>query len=176
MTGVPTWNKGVAPAGTEGWNLTPNVLRAMESLNVPVPVATSAARDALAPPGGKYPGMMVVRTDQAGMPVEKWDGSNWVGGDTGWITVPKLNSFTDYTGEWTGLKYRICNGWVQVNGAVQRGTSWVANTVCGQMPIGVRPTFRTQGINIQVDETQGYLIMGAGGPGASALSATYPLA
>ncbi len=77
MTGVATWNKGTVQAGTDGWNLRNDTQRAMETLNVVVPVGSSTARDALAPPGGTYPGMIVVRTDLAGLPLEKWDGSGW---------------------------------------------------------------------------------------------------
>lgn len=176
MTGVTTWNKGTAPAGTEGWNLTANVQRAMETLNVVPPAASATARDALAPPGGKYPGMVAVRTDQASMPLERWDGANWVGGDTGWLSVPLQNSFTDYSDSiWTGLKYRVMGGWCMVNGAVYRATSWPVNQVCGAMPVGARPSHRVQAVNIQVDDTAGYLIMSAGGPGAYSFSATYPV-
>lgn len=77
MTGVSTWNKGTVQAGTDGWNLRNDTQRAMETLNVVVPVGSSTERDALTPPGGKYPGMIVVRTDLAGLPEEKWDGSVW---------------------------------------------------------------------------------------------------
>lgn len=81
MTGVATWNKGLAPAGTDGWRLTPDVQAAMESLNVVVPVATQTERDALTPPLGKYVGMAVTRADLNGR-IEVWDGAIWraVGG------------------------------------------------------------------------------------------------
>lgn len=78
MAGLTTWNKGIVPAGPDGWNLTPDVRKAIETLNYPVPVGTATERDGLTPPTGKYAGMMVVRTDLAGHPIEVWDGGKWV--------------------------------------------------------------------------------------------------
>jgi hypothetical protein len=77
MTGVTTWNKATAPAGSDGWNLTPDVRKAIETLNAPVPVASAAERDALTPPGGTYAGMQVIRTDLQGCPTQTWDGAQW---------------------------------------------------------------------------------------------------
>jgi hypothetical protein len=91
MTGVPTWNKSTAPAGADGWNLTPDVRKAIETSNFPVPVANVTERDALTPPAGKYAGMQVLRTDLPGCPVETWDGSNWQG--VAWVP---------YTPTWAG--------------------------------------------------------------------------
>lgn len=78
MTGVTRWNKSTTPAGPDGWNLTPDIGKALDTANVPVPVASQAERDGLTPPGGKYPGMMVIRMDISGCPVEIWDGLGWV--------------------------------------------------------------------------------------------------
>lgn len=77
MAGQTTWNKAVTPAGTDPWQFIPDVKKVAETLNVPVPVASAAERDALAPPGGKYPGMEVKRTDLPGVPTETYDGSGW---------------------------------------------------------------------------------------------------
>ena len=76
MASITTWNKGKAPAGTNGWNLTPDVRAALESLNVIVPVANQAERDGLTPPLGKYVGMAVTRADRGGL-IEVWDGAGW---------------------------------------------------------------------------------------------------
>lgn len=78
MTGVETWNKGIVPAGSDGWNLTADVRKAMETLNTPVPVANQTERDALTPPSGRYAGMQVVRTDLSGCPTDTYNGSGWV--------------------------------------------------------------------------------------------------
>jgi len=75
MTAVARWNKTATPPGTDGWNLTTDLGKALDSANVIVPVATQAERDALTPPLGKYAGMTVVRMDVAGNPLEVWDGS-----------------------------------------------------------------------------------------------------
>ena len=77
MTGVTRWNKTKTPAGADGWNLTFDVGTALDSANVVVPVADSGARDALAPPAGKYAGMTVVRQDVPGTAVEVYNGSGW---------------------------------------------------------------------------------------------------
>jgi hypothetical protein len=73
---VTTWNKGKAPAGTTGWQLTPDVRAGLESLNVVVPVANKAERDGITPPLGKYVGMAVSRADLRGR-IEIWDGTTW---------------------------------------------------------------------------------------------------
>lgn len=77
MTGVTRWNKAKTLAGADGWNLTTDVGAALDTANVVVPVASSTERDGLTPPGGKYAGMVVARTDLPGVPLERYDGTNW---------------------------------------------------------------------------------------------------
>lgn len=77
MAGQTTWNKSTVSAGADPWNLVPDVKKALETANVAVVVSSDAERDALTPPGGKYPGMLVVRADVAGTPVERYDGTLW---------------------------------------------------------------------------------------------------
>lgn len=74
---VTTWNKGKAPAGGTGWQLTPDVRSGLESMNVVVPVANQSERDGLTPPLGKYIGMAVTRNDLGGI-IEVWNGSQWL--------------------------------------------------------------------------------------------------
>jgi hypothetical protein len=171
---MQTLQNGIeVPTNSDNYALTEHLANMGNKTNVIVKVTDLAARDAL----DKYDGLTVRRLDIDSRPTETWNGVTWVGGDTGWLDVPLLNDFTGFASSgWSGLKYRIRNGWVIVNGAVQRGTSWPNNQVCGYMPAGVRPIYRVQGANIQVDETQGYLIMSGGGPGAYSFSATYPVA
>lgn len=112
MTGVTTWNKSITPSGSDGWNLTPDVRRAIETANVPVPVGSLTERDGLVPPTGKYAGMQVVRTDLPGCPVETWDGSAWQG--VSWI--PYSPSFAG----WSNLG----------SGAVQTGSYLLLGKLC----------------------------------------------
>lgn len=77
MVSITTWNKGSAPAGTNGWQLTPDVRGGLESMNVIVPVANAAERDGLTPPLGKYVGMAVTRADLGGL-IEVWNGTIWL--------------------------------------------------------------------------------------------------
>lgn len=145
MTGVTTWNKGKAPAGGDGWSLTPDVRLAVESLNVPVPVADAAERDGITPPLGKYPGMMVVRTDVAGFPIEVWDGAAWIRQPvvTAGAVVPD--------GLWTitgGYLKTVVNGLTQVTATLQmvrtgsNMTINVADTTLTSaiVPAGFRPS------------------------------------
>lgn len=83
-TTVPTWNKGKAPAGNTGWQLTPDIRAGLESMNVVVPVANKAERDGITPPLGKYVGMVVSRADLNGL-LEVWDGTRWESGPIGFL-------------------------------------------------------------------------------------------
>jgi hypothetical protein len=77
---MPTtrWNKGVAPVNSDAYNLTADMQKLLDTSNMVVPVSSAAERDALTPPQGKYAGMCVVRTDVAGLPIERWSGTEWV--------------------------------------------------------------------------------------------------
>jgi hypothetical protein len=72
------WNKIQTPTNPDSFtNLTTDLGTLGAGANVVVYVASQAERDALAPPGGKYAGMMVARTDIAGVPYEVYDGTAW---------------------------------------------------------------------------------------------------
>jgi|GEM_PF-2739489 len=92
MTGVSRWNKSTTMAGADGWSLAPNVGTALDSANVIVPVATKAERDGLTPPLGKYAGMVAARTDLSGVPLDVYDGSQWIPGiiSTIWTNASTL--------------------------------------------------------------------------------------
>lgn len=144
MTGVLRWNKTTTPAGADGWNLTPDIGKALDTANVVVPCSLSE-RDALAPPGGKYPGMIVIRTDVAGLPLEKWDGSTWI-----------RQSVTDSStvvndGNWTitgGLMRQVATNLSQVTAAFQMTRTAAAiniattdsTVIIGAIPSGFRPS------------------------------------
>lgn len=66
-------NKGVAPVNSDAYNLTPDLASLVDSLNVVIPVASQAERDALT----KKAGLCVIRTDLFGLPIERCDGTNW---------------------------------------------------------------------------------------------------
>lgn len=76
MVSITTWNKGLSPAGTNGWLLLPDIRAGLESMNVLVPVADATERDGITPPLGKYAGMAVTRADRGGR-IEVWDGAIW---------------------------------------------------------------------------------------------------
>lgn len=149
MTGVTTWNKGIAPAGTDGWLLTPNVRLALESMNVSVPVANSTERDGLTPPTGKYAGMVAGRNDIPGA-LDIYDGSGWkrnsptiiavlTSGDATWAynvhMVSRIGS--DGTTKDVTLDFivaRTSGGAFTVD-----STAWVA-LFAGFIPAGFRPS------------------------------------
>ena len=146
MTGVIRWNKAKTPAGSDGWNLTTDVGAALDSANVIVPVATQAERDGLTPPiTGKYAGMVVARTDIAGIPLEVWDGAAW-NRQPVVTTSPITND-----GNWVitgGLTRTVATGLTQVTAAFQMKRTAAAITILttdstviiGAIPSGFRPT------------------------------------
>lgn len=70
-------NKAVTPVNSDAYNLTADLATLADSLNVPIPVATQAERDALvSPTAGKT---AVARADLGGL-VEVWNGSYWTRG------------------------------------------------------------------------------------------------
>jgi hypothetical protein len=69
------WNKGKTIVNSDAYNLAGDDATQSDTLNVIVPVASQAERDALAPPQGVYAGMAVARTDLPGVPVQTRDGS-----------------------------------------------------------------------------------------------------
>lgn len=169
-------------AGTTGTNggsnTTAQVWLHTATRGAPIPVRNTTERGALT----VFDGLQVERLDLPGVPTETRAGGAWRldYADTGWINVPLQNGFTHYTAgsNWLGLRYRVKDGIVYVNGAAGNPNAWVVNTVCGAIPSTYWPSGRVQGINVQVDPTAGYLILSvAGGAGAAAtLNATYPVA
>jgi hypothetical protein len=146
MTGVTRWNKSKTPAGADGWNLTPDIGTALDTANVIVPVASQAERDGLTPPiTGKYAGMVVARTDIAGMPLEKWDGSVWIR-----QPIVDTSAITN-DGNWVitgGLVRTVATGLTQVTAAFQlKRTAAAINilttdstVIIGAIPSGFRPS------------------------------------
>lgn len=114
---VATWNKGKAPAGDTGWQLTPDVRAGLESMNVIVPVADQAERDGLTPPLGKYPGMAVARMDLGAL-IEVWDGSAWQRGNSaaapttsgGWTLTGSLVRTISTAGKQVSSAFRAIYG------------------------------------------------------------------
>lgn len=171
---VGTINMPQVGAGSPTFTLNPQFFVAA---GAPQPVYSQDERDALS----LYDGLQVQRRDLPGIPTETRAAGVWRRdyADTGWISVPKLNGFTDYTAtsNWLGLRYRVLNNVVYVNGAATNASSWVVNAVCGQIPSAYWPSGRVQGLNVQVDPTAGYLILAVAGAGGAAVSinAAYPI-
>lgn len=163
-------------AGAGSPTITLNTARYVAA-GAPQPVFTQAERDALT----QYDGLQVQRHDLPGMPTETSAAGAWRRdyADTGWINVPLQNGFTNYTAtsNWLGLRYRVTNGIVYVNGAATNAASWVTNTVCGALPSAYWPSGRVQGTNVQIDPTAGYLILAVAGVAGAAVSlnAAYPI-
>ena len=149
MTGVTRWNKTISKAGADGWNLTTDDGRGFDSANVVVPVASQAERDGLTPPvTGKYAGMVVARTDIAGIPFEKYDGSAWIRQPIV-DTSPITND-----GNWTisgGLQRTITTGLTQVTASWKMTRTAAAinilttdsTVIVGAIPSGFRPTWNS---------------------------------
>lgn len=68
-------NKVVVPINSDAYNLTGDLAAMADAANVVIPVASQSERDALT----KKAGLCVVRTDLPNLPVERCDGTNWIG-------------------------------------------------------------------------------------------------
>jgi len=85
-----TWQGIVVPAGGDAWNAVPDWKKFIELGYYVIPVGSQAARDALAPPGGKYAGLAVIRTDLPGQPIETWNGTKWLDYSAGNVALGGL--------------------------------------------------------------------------------------
>lgn len=96
-------------------------------------------------------------------------------GDVAWTNLDTVQGFVALTSSgWSGVKYRVKNGWVQVNGAVSRGSSW-GDLVGAVVPAALKPQFKVAGVGCEVETTVGNVVIKAGSNTAS-FSATWPLA
>lgn len=155
------------------YNLADDVASAFISANLVIPVADQAARDALP---GPYAGMTVARLDLPGCPLETHDGTNWPISDLEWTNLALVQGFTAViTSGWSGLKYAVKNGWVIVDGAVARTTSWSADQTCAVIPANLKPGHKIQGSGGALCEPTVGNITLAAGSGAASFSLTWPL-
>jgi hypothetical protein len=173
MTGVTRWNKTISKAGADGWNLTTDDGKGLDSANVIVPVATQAERDGLTPPTGRYAGMVAARTDVAGIPLEKWDGSAWIR-----QPITDTSAITN-DGNWTiagGLIRTVATGLTQVTASFKMTRTASAITILttdstvivGAIPSGFRPTWNSSVVvtvndNIGARYAEPQLIVNTGG-------------
>ncbi|UXE05371.1 minor tail protein [Arthrobacter phage Renna12] len=89
---IQTFNKAQVPVGSDPYALTADLKTLAETLNVTIPVADAAERDAL--PAVR--GMRVTRLDQPGMPTNTYDDET-----ASWVEpYEKLGSGTSFT-NWT---------------------------------------------------------------------------
>lgn len=85
-----TANKATVPAGSDGWNLVPDIKKAIETTGSIIKVASPAERDGLAAlfPGGALPvPTHICRTDIVGAPIMTWNGTKWVGPGFGHLST-----------------------------------------------------------------------------------------
>ncbi|WNM72806.1 minor tail protein [Arthrobacter phage RedFox] len=121
---IQTFNKAQVPVGSDPYALTADLKKMAETLNVVIPVAGAAERDAL--PAVR--GMRVARLDQPGSPTNTYDDqtSSWLEPYKNLGTAP---SFTNWTisGEFYGIPL---GDKMQVN-----GTGILARTAGGTINI-----------------------------------------
>lgn len=96
--------------------------------------------------------------------------------DVPWTNIPLAQGFDHFTGSgWSGLKYCVKSDWVMIDGAVQRGTAWAADTTCAVIPSAYKPAHKIQGTGPgQIEPTVGNITLAAGS-GSTSFSLTYPL-
>jgi hypothetical protein len=90
-------NKTTVPINSDGYNLTADLATMADSLNLPIKVVSQTERDALT----KSNGGLVVRTDLAGAPLNRCDGTNWYG--PGSITPATLTLSSGYVAKGSGF-------------------------------------------------------------------------
>lgn len=105
---------------------------------------------------------------------EVWGWTSYPAGDTDWRTMSTTLGFTPLlTSGWSGVKYRVTNGTVFVNGAVNRSAAWPNDYTCCVMPALLAPNFKTQGFGCQVNPN-GNVELPAGS-GSVSFSASWPI-
>lgn len=103
-----------------------------------------------------------------------WGWASYPLGDTDWISMSTTLGFTPLTTSgWSGVRYRVTNGTVFVNGAVTRSAAWPNDYTCCVMPALLSPNFKTQGTGCQVNPN-GNVELPAGS-GAASFSASWPI-
>jgi hypothetical protein len=137
------WNKGRTIVNSDAYNLAGDLATDLDTYNLPVPVASQAERDALVPPGGKYAGMLVCRTDLAGCPIERYDGTTWWGDSTQALTLNTANFNAPPTG-YGPLTLAISAGGrvATLSGNVVWANGSGGNNVA-TIPTGYRPGYET---------------------------------
>lgn len=124
----------------------------------------------------KHDGLTVRRMDITGRPTETYDAAavKWTVSDVPWTDLTLTDLFSPAVGSgWTGVKYAVRNGWFILSGAVTRGTAWGDDQRIADIPAGLNPGSKIQGVDVQVT-TDGVVYIPAGGVAAS-FSATWPL-
>lgn len=165
-------NNIIVPTAPDAFRPTADLKVMGDSANVAIFVATKAERDALT----AVKGMVCVRGDLAGSPMQTYDGTNWGTSDVPWTNLNTVASFTALTSSgWAGVKYRVKDGQVTVTGAVSRGTAWAADQVFTVMPAGLKPAVKIQGVNCQVETTVGNVVFDTAGSTARSFFATWPI-
>lgn len=137
MTGFITAEGTVVPAGTDPWNLVADLRTMANSQRTIVPVANRAAATTITSgmtTDGRTPTatnpLIVYRADTDQL--ETYDGTNWYGADgsntdhVAWTSLTLVNSWLAYVGGggyYSGLRYRIRNDRIEVNGMIKSGAT-----------------------------------------------------
>lgn len=102
----------------------------------PIRVRNQAERDAITSPVGGQ----VMRLDT--QMVETWQGTGWSYGDTGWLAPTVFgNGFTPFVGNgYDGVRYRVYDDVVYLNGAANNDGTWTSSTAMFAIPAGLAPT------------------------------------
>lgn len=128
------YNGARVPTPGDKYALTDDMKKMCLSLNIPIPVLTQAARDALAAlaPDGVLPiGAMVIRRDQS-MLMELWDGTKWATG------APHT--------EWTRLAQAVPSGTAWGVGALTQDATKTTDAAFVTHPAGDVLRFRDAGV------------------------------
>jgi len=167
MTGVTRWNKSTTMAGSDGWSLTPNIGTALDSANVIVPVATKAERDGLTPPLGKYAGMVAARTDLSGVPLDVYDGTQWIPGIISTIWTNSSSAVTTAGGG---------PGTLTLDTANSQNPEFVTSPAAGQIQVVLGGVYSITWHASSLASTSGYMsVKNQAGTGTYVLT-NYPAA
>ncbi|MEZ2388879.1 hypothetical protein AB6813_04910 [bacterium RCC_150] len=164
------WNKIQTPSNPDSFtNLTTDLGTLASKTNAVVYVASSAERDALAPPGGKYAGMVVSRTDLPGAALQTYDGSAWATQQ-----IMKAWGNTVIVGSASGLLTNLQSG--AVVPVIQGGTAVASTDAAGNLAIAYPAAFPNgviASVAMNGDSNTGNLLMAGAGAFTQTVSTLY---
>ena len=88
--------------------------------------------------------------------------------------VAPINGFAHYNASgWSGIRYAVSNGLVEVTGAYTKA-SYGSQEVVGVLPIGARPSAKKKGTNVEISAA-GEILTAASGSGPTSFGITFIL-